>query len=65
VVRTVPNRARPRRRELLSRISSQEIQINDAAALTIRVEAFRLCRGVSRREIEAQRESHREIPGGK
>jgi len=41
VVRTIPNRARPWRRELLLRISSQEIRISGAVALTIGVGASR------------------------
>jgi len=41
VVRTIPNRARPRRRELLLRISSQEIHISGAIALMIGVGASR------------------------
>ena len=48
MVRTIPNRARPRRRELLPRISSQEIQISSAAALTIGVGHLDIGRRVSR-----------------
>ena len=40
MVKTLPNRARPRRRKLLPRISSQEIGINGAVALTIGVRAY-------------------------
>lgn len=65
MVKTIPNKARPRRRDLLPRISSQEIQISGAAAQTIGVGHLDIGRGISRREIKAQRESNRELPGGK
>ena len=59
MVGTIPNRARPRRSELLLRISSQEIWISDAVAQTIGVGHLDIGRKVSWREIEAQR-SHTE-----
>lgn len=65
MVRTIPNRARPRRRELLPRISIQDIWISGAAAQTIRVGHLDIGRRISRREIEAQRELNQELPDGK
>ena len=62
---TVPNRARPRRRELLLRIYSQEIWIIGVDALTIEWGNLDIGRSFSSREIKAQRESNRELPGGK
>lgn len=65
MVRTVPNRAKQGRRELLPRISSQEIRMSGAAALAIGVGHLDIGRRVSRREIKVQIESYRELPEGK